>query len=215
LNTSQASSRKIIIGLTGSFGSGKTTVAALFKALGARIIDADSIAHELLKPGSRLYRRIKEVFGRDMLNKDSTINRAKLAEAVFNNKKRLAVLNTITHPAIISVISHKIKSCRRGIIILDAPLLLEAGLKRLVNAVIVVTLTRDRQIQRIRRKMPLTRSAIARRIASQMPLREKLRVADFIIDNNGTKGETKKQVKAIWKQLSSIEGGCSGKIRHQ
>jgi dephospho-CoA kinase len=206
----------MIIGLTGSFGSGKTTVAGYFRSSGARIIDADAIAHSLLKPSHAIYRRIVRVFGQDILNHDATINRGLLAHRVFTHKKNLAVLNAIMHPAISASIVRQIQKFRRGIVIIDAPLLLESGLQRLTDAVIVVNVSKARQIQRLRKRLPhATKRDILARIASQIPLREKLRAADFIIDNNGSRVTTRKQVKQVWKQLSAIQGGCSGKIRHQ
>lgn len=193
--------RRIIVGLTGSFGSGKTTVAGLFKSSGARIIDADSIAHGLIKPKNPIYKKIINAFGRDILNKNKTINRNKLAKLVFNNKDLLERLNKIMHPEIIRIIREKLKAAPAGIIILDAPLLIEKGLEKIADKVIVVTISREKQIERIRRKTDLKRQDILKRINAQIPLSHKVRLADFLIDNSGTIEETKKQVMAIRRLL--------------
>lgn len=191
----------MIIGVTGSFGSGKTTVAGIFKSFGAKLIDADKIAHRIIKPGSKVYKKIIAAFGKDILKDNKTIDRDKLAHLVFNNKSLLRTLNKITHPRIISLIKGQIRADRSKIIVLDAPLLIEAGLGDWVDKIIVVKLSRAQQIQRLLNKPYLTKSEVSKRIAAQMPLRKKMRLADFIINNNGTIKATKRQVEKIFKKL--------------
>jgi len=194
----------MIIGITGSFGSGKTTVARMFKSFGVEVIDADKIAHRIIKPGSQIYKKIISAFGKDILKNNKTIARHKLAQIVFNNKNLLKKINRITHPDIIRMIKNRIKTSRSKLIILDTPLLIEAGLKDGVDKLIVVKVDRRHQIQRLLNKTSLTRAEILRRIKAQIPLRNKVRLADFVIDNSGTIDDTKRQVKKIAGELKLV-----------
>ncbi len=193
--------KKIILGLTGSFGSGKTTVAGIFRSFGAKIIDADKIAHGLIKPAGKIYKRIIHTFGKDILKKNRAVDRDKLAKIVFNNKALLIKLNSIMHPEVIRVIKEKMKTSREREIILDAPLLIEAGLGKIVDKLIVVTVTREKQIKRICKKTGLNRPDILKRIEAQISQNVKSRFANFIIDNSGTIEKTKKQVRQIRRLL--------------
>jgi len=193
--------KQIILGLTGSFGSGKTTVARIFRSFGAYIIDADKLAHNCISPGTSAYKRIIRVFGRDILNKNKAIDRRKLAAIVFNNRNLLLRLNNIVHPQVIRTIKSKIKSSRAKIIVLDAPLLLEAGLRKIVDKLIVVKITREKQIKRIQDKTSLDKADILKRIKSQISQNVKSRFANFVIDNSATLQETKKQAERIRRLL--------------
>ena len=191
----------MIIGVTGSFGSGKTTVARMFKSCGAKIIDADRLAHRLIRPKTKVYQKIIAAFGGGVLKRDKTIDRDKLAARVFNNRKLLSRLNNIVHPEVIRIIKGRIKNAEAGIIILDAPLLIEAGLGAWVDKLIVVEIAKRKQIERIQKRNHLNQKEISRRIGLQMPLKDKVRLADFVIDNNGTQKEARKQVDKIRRQL--------------
>ncbi len=193
--------KRIILGLTGSFGSGKTTVAKIFNSFGCEIIDADRIAHRAIEPDTNIYKKITNTFGKDILNKDRTINRNKLAHIVFDNKNLLKILNKIMHPVVIGIIKSKIKTSKAKVIVLDAPLLIEAGLKDLVDKLIVVKIAKRKQLERMQHKTGLTKLDILKRIARQIPLENKVRLADFVIDNSGTRGETKRQVEIIRRLL--------------
>jgi dephospho-CoA kinase len=193
--------KQIIVGLTGSFGSGKTTVARIFESLGAYVIDADELAHNCIRPQTSAYRRIIHTFGEGILKKNKIIDRRKLASIVFNNRDFLHRLNNIIHPQVIRIIKNKIKSSRSRVIVLDAPLLLEAGLKKIVDKLIVVKINRKKQVERIRNRTSLDKSDILKRIKSQISQNVKSRFANFVIDNNGTMQETRRQVEKIRRVL--------------
>lgn len=192
---------KMVIGVTGNFGSGKTTVANILRACAATVIDADRISRRFLAYGTPTYRRIIRIFGRKILKKDRTIDRAKLAALVFRNKKMLDKLNRLIHPQVIRMIKGKIRSAKSSMIVLDAPLLIEAGLKEMVDKLIVVKISRKEQIRRLRAKTGLGKKEILQRIKAQLAQSKKARLADFIIDNNATIAQTKKQVEEIRRSL--------------
>ncbi|MFH0855774.1 MAG: dephospho-CoA kinase [Candidatus Omnitrophota bacterium] len=197
----QKQENKIVIGLTGSFGSGKSTVAKLFSFYGASVIDADKIARSCLIRGGKVYNKIISAFGDKVLSADKNIDRRALAETVFNDKRLLRRLNRIVHPGVIWIIKSGINSRKKGVIILDAPLLLEAGLKDAVDSLIVVTIDKDKQFSRLAKRAFLRKPDILKRIKSQISQDEKLRFADFIINNSGSLAETRKQVKGIVTKL--------------
>ena len=200
-------SKKLVIGLTGSFGSGKSTVAGMFKKSGSTVIDADKLAQTSISPGNPAYRKIKSIFGAGVLSGKRQVDRARLARAVFNNKNLLLRLNRIIHPEVIRIILRKIKAARPGMVILDAPLLIEAGLRNIVDKLIVVRASRNNQIKRIQRKFPIKKADILKRIKCQLSQKEKVRLADFVIDNDGSINETRKQVaelrRRLWKNWKS------------
>jgi len=194
---------KLVLGITGSFGSGKSTVAKMFGRHGAVIIDADKICHQLLEPGKKVYLKVIKAFGVDKLGSDKKIDRAKLSREVFKEKSKIFRLNKIVHPEAARIIKKKIAKCQKGLIVLDAPLLIEAGLDKIVDGVIAVNIKRKKQLARLIRKVELSKKDILKRISRQMPLKEKVRLADFIIDNNGSIKNTRKQVELIMLQLCS------------
>ena len=192
----------MILGITGSVGTGKSTVAAYFKELGAELINADTVAHSVIKLGTPGYKKIVSLFGRRALSSSGAIDRKRLGKIVFEDSRLLNKLNSIVHPEVITVVKNRIRKSRSKMIIFDAPLLIEAGLINLVDELIVVRVSRPVQIQRLRCKTGLSSAQIIARIKAQMPLSAKIKMADFVIDNNGTKIKTKKQVVSIWKQLT-------------
>ena len=195
----------LIIGITGSLGTGKTTVAKIFKRLGAVVLDADEIAHRLIEPNTPAWRRIKGCFGSGILRKDGTINRRALAKGVFSERRRLDKLCGIIHPLVYKEVEKKVRQIKRSnaeaIVVLDAPLLLESGGRWKVDKLVVVTARRDVQIKRAMGKFGLTRKEALQRIKAQMPLSEKEKAADFVIDNKGSLSATEKQAVEIWKRL--------------
>jgi len=194
--------KKQIIGITGCFGSGKTIVATIFKSLGAFVIDADKIAHNLIKPHSASYKNILKVFGEKILGKGKEINRGALGKIVFNNKVKLNKLNKILHPVIIKIIQKQIKVSKNKIIVIDAPLLLESKLNKSINKLVVVKATKKTQEKRLKKRIKgIEKDDISKRIAAQLPLAKKLKQADFIINNNGSVKRTRAQVLKIYRDL--------------
>lgn len=195
----------LIIGVTGGFGTGKTTVAKIFKKRGAVVLDADVIAHRLTEPKRIAWKKIRDYFGAGILNKDETINRKALAKKAFSDGKCLKKLCDIIHPLVYREIERQLKKIKRinpdAIVVLDIPLLLESGGRSKVDKLIVVSSRRDVQIKRASKNLGFSRSQISQRIKAQMPLRDKVRMADFVIDNSGTLDSTKKQAIRIWKAL--------------
>lgn len=195
----------LIVGVTGSIGTGKTTVAKLFRRMGAVVIDADEIAHRLMEPDKPVWKKIVSRFGKGILKRGRYINRKVLGKKVFSDRRQLKRLCDIIHPAVYKEIRVRVTGIRKAdpsaIIVLDVPLLLESGGEREVDKLIVVSAPRQAQLKRSRAKFDLKRSDIMRRIKAQMPLKEKEKAADFVIDNGGDLISTGKQARAIWKKL--------------
>jgi dephospho-CoA kinase len=196
----------LIIGLTGGVASGKSLVAAEFERLGARVIDADIIAREVLSPGEEPFDMVVDAFGEEILTPDGTVDRAVLAEIVFNDCAKLTTLNRITHPEIIKRIMDRIKEIRaedpESLIVLDAPLLIEVGLHEKVDRVVVVYVDEETLVERIVERDKLDPKEAVKRLACQMPLKEKIEYADHVIYNKATIEETLKQVDDIFANLS-------------
>ncbi|MBI2659448.1 dephospho-CoA kinase [Candidatus Woesearchaeota archaeon] len=191
----------MIVGITGAVGSGKTTIAKIFSRHHFNRIDADEIGHEIIKKNSAAYKKIIEEFGNGILGKNKNIDRKKLGNVVFNNANKLKKLNSITHPIIINEIKHQIKIIKEKCgnktrIIVDAPLLLET---KIADKVIVVRCSKENTIKR-NKKYP--REKIERILKLQMPLGEKIKHADFVIDNN--KGMEHLE-KLVIKVIKSVE----------
>ena len=191
-----------VIGLTGSFGTGKTFVASIFRELGARVVDADRIAHKAIRKGSPAYKRIVKLFGRKIIDKRGEIKRGELGHIVFSNKSLLRKLNNIVHPYVIKEIKRSIRSAgKTDVIVVDAPLLLEARLNGLVDKLVVVKCQKRRQVERCQEKFRLQKEEILRRIESQIPIKKKMKMADLVIENSLTRSHTREQVRKAWRVM--------------
>lgn len=195
----------MIVGLTGSVGSGKSTVARMLQELAdAKIIDADAIARDVQSPGGAAYEEIVEAFGREILNDDGTIDRAKLAAIVFGDRTKLERLNAIVHPKVRARELALLQEYRNEpLVVLMVPLLLENKLQDWVDSVVVVVADEEVRRERLRRRSGWTDSEITRRSEAQMPDREKVRLADYVIDNSGTLDETRRQVKRMLASMKA------------
>jgi len=194
----------IIVGLTGGVGTGKSTVTKFFGQLGAHIIDWDELAWVVVRPHLKAWKEIVEYFGKDFLNEDLTINRQKLAEVIFSDKEKMEKLNHIVHPEVFKEderITNEIKNLDSGaLIIKDIPLLFEVARHIVVDKIIVVSASEQTQLMRLKEK-GMSRDDAQNRIKSQLPLEEKVKSADFVINNDGPLEETKKQVEEIYSLL--------------
>lgn len=192
------------VGLTGGIGSGKSTTAKIFQDFGAYAIDADQLGREVEEPGRPALAEISEAFGRDVLHTDGTLNRVALAGIVFTDPKALARLNSIVHPRIWEEEERLVAIYEAqdptGIVILDAAVLIEAGFADRMDIVIVVDVDESDQLQRLTSKGMVAEDARSR-IRSQLSQEERLKCADFVIDNRGALDSTSKQVKEIWDLL--------------
>ncbi|MGM0370821.1 MAG: dephospho-CoA kinase [Bacillota bacterium] len=191
------------IGLTGGIASGKSTVTGILDSLGAKIIDADKIAHQLMKPEKKLWTRIVDSFGEEILQSNGTIDRNKLGTIIFNNRQEKEKLDQISHPIIISEIKSQLKKMTptEEIIVVDIPLLVEADLMDLFQEVWLVYITKEQQINRLMERSQIDREAALARIESQMPLSDKKKYADRIIDNNGSISQLEQRVKKLWEEI--------------
>ena len=196
------------VGLTGGIASGKSTVGRMFGELGCKVIDSDRITRELFKPGNPVNAKVAETFGPRVLASDGSINRAVLAELVFQNPDQRQKLNSIVHPAIKQrqneFLSQAAADDARAIGIVEAALIVEVGTYRDYDKLIVVTCSPNVQRERLRERSGLTPEQIESRITSQMPMEEKVKVADFVIDNSGDIGSTRQQVVEVYRQLRAI-----------
>ena len=198
----------LIIGLTGGYASGKSTVARMFMELGAILIDADTLARKVVAPGRPAWSEIVSHFGKEILQEDNEINRKALAEIVFSSDNQRKKLNAIVHPRVLAEELTAIEEIRNqaldSIVILSVPLLIESGHYNYCDTIIVVTVDEETHIKRLMTRDGFSREEALRRISAQMPLSEKVKLADFVIDNNGSIEETKKQVEEIFKELEKI-----------
>ncbi|MGA2021023.1 MAG: dephospho-CoA kinase [Candidatus Sulfotelmatobacter sp.] len=223
------------VGLTGGIASGKSVVGEMFVALGARLVQADRIAHDLMLPGQPVYNQVVRHFGGGILNPDLSVNRTKLADAAFGpgtgsagsaqansatapaaaissrSPSRVEELNRIVHPAVIRSQEEWMEEMGRQdphtVAIVEAALILEAGAAKRFDRLLVVTCSNEQRIARFaaRHKLALdaARKEVERRMAAQLPEAEKIKAADYVIDNSGSLEQTREQVRQVWEQLRS------------
>jgi dephospho-CoA kinase len=206
------------VGLTGGIASGKSAVCKMFAALGAQVTQADEIAHQLMQPGESVYYEVVEHFGRDILNPDGTVDRPRLAELTFGSSSeaapsktgtRIEELNRIVHPAVIRKQEEWMEEVGRrnphAIAIVEAALILEARAGKSFDRLVVVTCRPEQRIERwasrLRQDLETAKREVSRRMAAQFSDEEKIRAADYVLDNSGSLDETRRQVEEVFRQL--------------
>ncbi len=195
-----------LIGVTGSIGSGKSTVASLLAEKGAIVVDADKIAREVIEPGKPAWSQVVERFGEEILNPDRTINRRKLGNIVFGNPSELELLNSIIHPPVIEEIDGIVEQAEKEfgdgkVVVIDAPLLIEVGLHKTCDLTVVVTADKDIRLGRLL-SQGLSKKEAESRINAQEGKERLEREADVVIQNNDTLSELKEKVDSLWEQIS-------------
>ena len=196
-------------GLTGGLACGKTSVSEALESWGCYVIHADEIGHEVLGPGGEAYGPVVQEFGENVLSEDGTIDRRKLAALVFHNPERLARLNAIVHPPVVrreeQLAAEFFARDPHGIAVTEAAILIETGSYRRFDKLILVFCAQEQQIERALRREGSAEADIRARIERQMPLEEKRKYADFVIDTSGSKEETLRQTRAVYEALRKFE----------
>ena len=193
-----------LVGLTGGIGSGKSTAAARMVEHGAELIDADQIAREVVEPGKPAWHKLVEHFGRDILDEDGFIDRPKLGSIVFGDDAKRAVLNELTHPPVVNEIASRLELLQAfdGVVLLDVPLLVESGVTRNYEAIVVVAAKPETQLRRLVELRGMTPTAAQARMDVQAPLEDKLAVATHVIWNEGSIAELNAAVDHVAADLT-------------
>lgn len=198
----------LIVGLTGGIGSGKSTVAGMFKDEGAYVIDFDHLACLVVEPDKPAWRDIIDYFGPGVLSSDRTLNRSALAEIVFSDEKSRKALEGFTHPRIFEEGDALINAIKRknpsSVVIMDIPLLFEFDLNKRFDKIILVYVTIAIQIERVVKRGGLSPEEVEKRLNAQIPIEEKRALSDYIIDNKGSINDTKDQVRKVVHELKDL-----------
>lgn len=200
---------RILLGVTGGIASGKSTVARMLEQLGARLIDFDVLSRVVVEPGKSAWRDITAYFGEQVLLKDKTLDRKKLANIIFRDSEKRKELERFIHPRIYEEFTRLVNEYATKdvniIIQVVVPLLLEAKLQHLFHKILLVYIPEERQIERVMKRDRISREMALDMLSSQLPIEEKRGYADFIVDNSGPLEETKRQVEEVWEKLKKIQ----------
>ena len=192
----------LIIGLTGNIGTGKTTVLNMLAARGARIIDADEVAHQVTAPGGNAFASIIALFGQAILDPNGAIDRSRLGQIVFGNPDKLAQLEKIVHPAVYEAVNAEVERATEAVVVIEAIKLLEAGMAAsLCDQVWVITSPVEQQVERLMNDRGMSRAAARARMATQSPQAFKVSQANVVLDNSSTLADLERQVEAAWQRL--------------
>jgi dephospho-CoA kinase len=195
------------IAITGSAGSGKSSVARMFRELGAPVLDADAAARDAVAVGTPAYGELRRLFGEEYFNPDGALNRAKVSQLVFTDPEVRKKLNDIVHPRVAAELQGRFKELEQqgaALVMVEVPLLFEAGLEAAYDRVIVVYVAPEDQIRRLKERDGRGAEEIAGILKAQWPLSDKAAQADDVVDNRGTLDETRRQVEAIWDTIGKL-----------
>jgi dephospho-CoA kinase len=204
----QKKDNSLILGVTGGIATGKTTVVRMMEELGAPVVDFDLLAREVVEPGKPAWKDIVAYFGERILQKDGSLDREKLSTIVFQDAEKRKKLESFTHPRIYEASVKRVKKIVEkdpdAVVQLDIPLLIEQNLQYMVDKILVVYIPRDKQVERLVERDGITREAAADRLRAQLPIDEKLSKADFVIYNDQSLEETRRQVEGLWRTLKDL-----------
>jgi len=209
-----SSTSPLLIGITGNIGTGKSTVARMLASLGAEVIDADKVAHEVMRAGYSAHAQIVETFGPQVLGPDGEVDRARLGSIVFANPGLLARLEAIVHPATLEAIVHRIAAISADVVVVEAIKLIESGMASGCDNVWVTTCRPRQQVYRIVGGRGLSRAEAWERVRAQPPQEHKIARADVVVDTSGSMSRTRAQVQAAWDRLISRAPLSSWKRPH-
>jgi dephospho-CoA kinase len=193
-------SPKFVLGVTGSIGSGKSTVSRMFARCGAEVVDADALARACLRPGHPVYRRVARLFGPSVIGRSGRMDRQALGDIVFTSGEKVAALNALVHPCVLKEIRKRVRRSTARFVVIDAPLLVESGLLPDVDSLVVVRVSPRVRIARMLSK-GVDVARVNARLRNQLPQKKKEALADYIVNNDGEVGGTKQQVVKIWHEL--------------
>jgi dephospho-CoA kinase len=196
------------VGLTGGLASGKSFVGHALAELGCHLIEADELGHQVLMPGAEAYDAVVNEFGEEILDEDRYIIRRKLGALVWDRPEQLAKLNSIVHPAVIAreegIMARISQTDPEAIVVVESAILVETGSYRRFDRLIVVVCTVEQQVERAMKRGAYSKEEVLARLSRQLPLEDKVRVADYVIDTSGAKEHTLEQVKSVYESLRSL-----------
>lgn len=196
------------VGLTGGIASGKSTVSRIFASFGAKVLDADEVAREVLLPGQPAWKRLRQAFGQEFFHPDGTVKRKQLRNLVFADPEKRSQLNAIVHPEVMKEINRRSEilssSVQNGVLLVDVPLLLEVGVANRFDKIVVVYVSESVQISRLLQRDGISEEEAKQALKIQMALSKKVEQADYLIDNSGTPEETLAQVEKVWEELIKL-----------
>ena len=205
----QKKDNSLLLGVTGGIATGKTTVVRMLEELGAPVIDFDLLAREVVEPGKPAWKDIVAYFGERILQKDGSLDREKLSAIVFQDAEKRKKLESFTHPRIyeasVKRVNKIVEKDPDAIVQLDIPLLIEQHLEYMVHKILVVYIPRDKQVERLVERDGISREGAADRLRAQLPIDEKLSKADFVIFNDKSLEETRRQVEGLWRTLKDLQ----------